>query len=275
MANKILVLGKGFIGDRVKKELGCEISDRKIYSFKDADEEIKKFNPKVIINCIGHIGKNVDECELDKDKALLANAFIPIILAEVALRNHIRLVHISSGCIHRFDYKKDAPIKEDKEGDFFDLFYSRTKIYSEQALKILSNRYPLLIARIRVPLDNRPHPRNILTKLLAYKETIVDLPNSITYIPDFIHALRYLIERNAVGIYNIVNKGALRYPELLEVYKKYAPGFSYRVIDYKQLNLVRTNLILSTEKLEQTGFKVRDIHDVLEECVKEYIRDKG
>jgi len=87
--------------------------------------------------------------------------------------------------------------------------------------------------------------------------------------------LRYLIERNAVGIYNIVNKGALRYPELLEVYKKYAPGFSYRVIDYKQLNLVRTNLILSTEKLEQTGFKVRDIHDVLEECVKEYIRDKG
>lgn len=269
--DKILIFGKGFIGSRIQEELSFPIAERRIFSFKDAEEEIKKFNPEIIINCIGHIGKNVDECEKDKDKTLIANTFVPIILAEVALRNKIKLVHISSGCIYKFDYKKDKPIKEEKIPDFFDLFYSRTKIYSERALEALCNKFNILIVRLRIPLDNRPHPKNLLTKLIDYKN-IIDIPNSVTYIPDFLKVLKYLIEIDAKGIFNVVNRGALRYPELLEVYRKYVPDFEYRIIDYKELNLVRTNLILSTRKLERTGFKVRHIHEVLEECVKDYIR---
>jgi len=271
MEHKILILGCGFIGNRLKEELGSEISDRKIYSFKDAEDEIKKFSPKIIINCIGHVGTNIDDCELDKDKTLISNTFVPLILGEVALRNDIRLIHISSGCIYHFDYSKDKPIDEDKAPDFFDLFYSRSKIYSEQALGLLSKKYPILIVRIRIPLDNRPHPRNILTKIINYKK-VIDIPNSITYIPDFINALKHLIKIEAKGIYNVVNKGVLKYPELLEIYKKYCPSFQYQVIDYKDLNLVRTNLILSTSKLERTGFKVRDIKEVQEECVQEYLK---
>lgn len=269
MNERILILGKGFIGTRLQEELSCEISDKQIYSYSDAEGEIKKFNPKVIINAIGHIGTNVDECEKDLDKTLSANTLIPIMLAEVAIRNNIKLIHISSGCIYHYDYSKDNPIDEDKLPDFFGLFYSRTKIFSDQALLTLSKKYPILIARIRVPLDNRPHPRNILTKLINYKK-VIDIPNSITYIPDFIKALKYLIKINAAGIYNIVNKGGLRYPELMDAYKRYLPDFQYDVIDLGKLNLVRTNLVLSTEKLEKTGFKVRDIHGLLEECVKEY-----
>lgn len=272
MKGKILILGKGFIGKRLQEAFNCSISERKIYSFKDAEKEIKKYNPEIIINCVGHTGKsNVDDCELNKDKTLIANTFVPIILAEVCLRNKIKLVHISSGCIYHFDYSKDKPIKEERIPDYFDLFYSRTKIYSERALEILSNQFDILIARIRIPLDNRPNSKNILNKLINYKR-IIDIPNSITYIPDFIEALKYLIEIDAMGIYNIVNKGRLRYPELLKVYKKYNPGFNFETISLKDLNLVRTNLLLSTEKLEKTGFKVKDIHEVLEECVKKYLK---
>lgn len=269
--DKILIFGKGFVGSRIQEELGCDITDKKIYSIKDAEEEVEKFNPKIIINCIGHIGRNVDDCEVDPDKTLMANTFVPIILGEVALRCKIKLTHISSGCIYHFDYSQDDPINEDKIPDYYDLFYSRTKIYSERTLEYLSKKYPILIARPRIPLDNRPHPKNLLTKLINYKK-IIDIPNSVTYIPDFIKALWHLIEINAKGIFNIVNRGALRYPELLDIYKKYKPDFEYRIIDFKDLNLVRTNLILSTEKLEKTGFKVRDIHEVLEECVKNYIK---
>lgn len=271
MKDKILILGRGFIGNRLQEEFNCEISDKKIYSFKDAQNEIKKFSPNIVINCIGHIGGNVDDCELDKDKTLIANTFVPIILGEAALRNNIKLVHISSGCIFHYDYGHDKPIDEDRIPDFFELFYSRTKIYSDLALKILSNKYPILIIRIRVPLDNRPHPRNILTKLISYKK-IIDIPNSITYIPDFIKALKHLIRIKAKGIYNVVNKGPLMYPELLEVYKKYVPDFKYRVIDYRKLNLVRTNLVLSTRKLERSGFKVRKTKEILEECVQDYLK---
>lgn len=271
MKDKIIILGRGFIGNRLQEELNCELSGRKIYSYEDAEEEIKRFNPGVIINCIGHIGTNVDECEKDLDKTLTANTFVPIILAEAALRNNIKLIHISSGCIYHFDYSQDRPIQEEKMPDFFELYYSRTKIYADQALAVLSKKYPLLITRVRVPLDNRPHPRNLLTKLIEYKK-VIDIPNSVTYIPDFIRALKYLIQIDANGIYNVVNKNALKYPELLDIYKKYVPDFNYQIIDYQKLNLVRTNLILSTEKLEKAGFKMRDIYEVLEECVKDYLK---
>ncbi len=272
MGNKILILGKGFIGQRLQDELQCEFSDKKIYSYKDAEEEIKKFQTEILINCIGFTGKNnVDDCELDKDKSIFANVFVPVILAEAALRNNIRFIHISSGCIYHYDYSKDTPIDETKEPDFLELFYSRTKIYAEQVLKALFPKYPILIIRIRVPIDNRPHPRNLLTKLINYKK-VIDIPNSVTYIPDFINALSHLIKINAKGIYNVVNKNPLIYSEVMEAYKKYVPDFKYEVIDFKKMNQVRTNLILSTKKLENTGFKIRDIHEVLEECVKEYLK---
>jgi len=271
MKNKILILGKGFIGQRLQEAFGCNISDRKIYSFSDAEDEITKYNPRILINCIGHIGDNVDECELDKDKTLFSNTFIPTILVEVSLRKKIKLVHISSGCIYHFDYSRDKPINEEKVPDFLDLFYSRTKIYAERALGTLSDQSDILIIRPRIPLDDRPHPRNLLTKLIKYKK-IIAIPNSVTYIPDFIKALEHLIRIDARGIYNVVNKGGLVYRTLLDVYKRYVPDFKYEVIDYKAFNMVRTNLILSTEKLENTGFKVRDIKEVLEECVQNYIK---
>lgn len=272
MKNKILILGSGFIGKRLQEEFQCEISNRRINSYKDAEQEIKKFQPEILINCIGFPGRNnVDDCELHKDKAITANVFVPVILAETALRNNIRLVHISSGCIYHYDYSKDNPIDETKEPDFIGLFYSRTKIYAEQVLKALLPKCPILIIRIRVPIDNRPHPKNLLTKLISYKK-VINIPNSVTYIPDFINALSHLIKINAKGIYNVVNKNPLIYSELMEAYKKHVPGFKYEVIDFKKLNSVRTNLILSTKKLENTGFKVRKISEVLEECVKEYLK---
>jgi len=271
MKDEALILGQGYFGNTIQRESGLTISEKKIFSFVDAEEEVKKYKPKVLINCIGYIGRNVDDCELNKDKALLANAFVPVILGEVCLRYNIRLVHISTGCIYHYDYAKDSPIDEEKEPDFFELYYSRTKIYAEQALRFLAKKSHILIVRPRVPLDNQPHPRNLLTKLIASKK-VIDLPNSSTYMPDFIQALKHLIKIKAQGIYNVVNKNPLFYPDLMEVYKKYVPGFSYKVINFNKLNLVRTNVVLSTKKLESTGFKVRDINEVLEECVKSYLK---
>ncbi len=269
MKNKILILGKGgFIAERLHKELQCDISGTILHSLSEAETEVKKYNPKVLINCIGYTGAgNVDGCEKEKDLTLFANTCIPIILAEVCLRNNIKLVHISSGCIYHYDYKRDKPLAETRVPDFFELYYSRTKIYSERALEALCGKYNILITRIRIPLDDRSHPKNILNKLIAYKK-VIDIPNSITYIPDFIRALKHLIKVDARGIYNVVNKGGLRYPQLLEVYKKYDPWFEYKVISLRALNMVRTNLLLSTAKLTKSGFQVRHIRDVLEECVK-------
>ncbi len=271
MNKRILILGKGFIGTRLREELDSEFFESPISTLTDAEQIISRFNPKILINCIGYTGRNVDECEVEKDRALLANTFVPIILGEACLRRNIKLVHISSGCIYSYDYSKDKPIEEDRPADFLGLYYSRTKIYAEKALEVILRKFPVLIVRIRIPLDNRRHPKNLLAKLINYKK-VIDIPNSVTYIPDFIKALKHLLKINATGIYNVVNKGVLRYPELMDVYKKYVPNFEYEKINFKKLNLVRTNLILSTKKLEKSGFKVRDIHAVLDECVRGYLK---
>jgi len=272
MNKKILILGKGFIGQRLQKELDCLIDGSMINYFSDAEKLIKKYNPKIIINCIGITGRrNVDGCELEKDATLLANSFVPVMLAEAALRNNIKLIHISSGCIFNFDYKRDEPVKEDSQDYYYDLFYSRSKIYAERAIEVLSKNYNILIVRIRIPLINAKHPKNILNKLIKYKK-IIDVSNSVTYIPDFIKAIKHLIKIDARGVYNVVNKGGLRYPKLMQVYQKYVPSFKYKLIALRKLGLSRTNLIMSTRKLEKSGFKVRNINVVLEECVKEYLK---
>jgi len=272
MNKKILILGKGFIGQELQKELDCRSDGSLINCFSGAEKLIKKYNPKIIINCAGITGKsNVDDCELEKDATLLANSFVPVILAEICLRGKIKLVHISSGCIFNYDYKRGKPLRENSRDYFFGLFYSRSKIYAERAIEGLARDYNILIARIRIPLLNAKHPKNVLDKLIHY-EKVIDIANSVTYIPDFIKAIKHLIKIDARGVYNVVNRGGLRYPELLKVYQKYVPEFKFQAVALKKLGLSRTNLILSTNKLEKTGFKVRSINSILEECVKEYLK---
>jgi len=272
MANKCLILGKGYIGSELHCYLGCAITANKINSFQDIYAVLDEHKPDTLINCVGHTGlNNVDDCELVPDKTLQANTFLPILLAEATYRRKIKFIHISSGCIYHYDYEKGKPIAESQIPDFYDLFYSRSKIYTENVLTNLAKYHNILIARIRVPLDNKPHPKNVLTKLIQYKK-VINVPNSVTYIPDFIKALKHLLQMDARGVYNVVNKKPLYYNRLMNVYQKYVPDFKYEIIDFKKLKLVRTNLILSTQKLTNSGFNIRSTDEILDECVKNYIK---
>ncbi len=271
MNKKILVLGNGFLGRRLAGAMDAEVSRRRINTAADAADEIVARAPDIVINCIGYTGeKNVDDCERNPDRTFFANSFVPVMLAEAAGGRGVKLVHMSSGCIYRYDYGS-PPISENAPPDFFGLAYSRSKIYAEQALRRTADEFDILILRVRILLDDRPHPRNLLTKLIGYGR-VIDVPNSVTYFPDFIKALRHLLDIDARGIFNVVNKGGLAYPRLMEEYSKHVPGFRYEVIGYEALNLLRTNLLLSTEKLERSGLEVRHINEVLAECVKNYLR---
>ncbi len=267
--NDILVFGKGWIGNKLTATLGCASTDKHIATYEDVQGEIDKFKPKCIINCIGHYIDNVDNCEKDKTKTLVAHTVVPLLLAEAAIRNGIKLVHISSGCLYNYDYKSNIPITEDQPPDFFDLYFSRAKIYTEAALLTLHKSANILQLRIRMPLDYIPHQKNLLTKLLNFNK-VIDIPNSVTYLPDFLLATKHLLSKDAEGIYNIVNYGGLKFKELLEEYRKFDMTHNYAIASLEEIKVVRTNLILSTDKLEETGFMIRDIHEVLPECVEKY-----
>ena len=273
--NDVVICGKGFIGEKLESGLNGRAVTTFIRSFADAEKVVKKYRPRVLINAIGYTGKrNVDDCEKDKEGTLTANVFVPIWLAEAAIRHGVKFVHISSGCIYHYDYGKDRPIAEAREPDYLDLFYSRTKIYAERALEILSRQHNVLIVRIRIPLDDRPHPKNILSKLLRYG-SVIDVPNSVTYVPDFIKALRHLLRRNARGVFNVVNKGTMSYIDLMEAYRRLRPGVTYTVIPFRSLGLKRTNLVMSVRKLEKAGFRMRPIREAIRECVREFVDNGG
>src|SRR5579863_5897725 len=92
MRTKILILGNGYIAARLQKQWGCPVHDKKILSYQDAVRAFEKYKPGVLVNCIGHTGaRNVDDCELDKDKCLLANTMVPVWLGELAFRNPFKL----------------------------------------------------------------------------------------------------------------------------------------------------------------------------------------
>ncbi|MFZ2357334.1 MAG: sugar nucleotide-binding protein [Candidatus Omnitrophota bacterium] len=270
MENDILIFGNGLVAERLQEAFRCELIKEK-NSLDFIAKQVKKRHPKIIINCTDYEGINADSCELNKDGTLSKNVFFPITLAEFCIRNKIKLIHVGNGCLYHFDYKKNRPLKESAKPDFFGLFYNRSMIYSDQVLSLLAEKFDILIVRIRLPIDTQPHPKNLLTKLISFKKAIRQ-PNSVTYIPDFISALKHLIKIKARGIYQVVNTGALYYPKLLNAYKKYNKKFIYKIIDFKDLHMVRTNLILSNAKLIQSGFKMRHIDEVLEECVKKYIK---
>jgi len=266
---RILIFGTGYIGNKLQKYLNCDISDKRIFQTQDVIDEIEKYKPDVIINCIGYTGEsNIDDCDKDVrriNKTIVLNTFIPILFLEASYRTGVKLVHISSGCIYNYDYAKDIPIRESKKPNYFKLYYSRSKIYAERVLE-----KDALILRIRIPLDNEPSPKNILDKLIRYKK-VIDVPNSVTYIPDFVKAVKYLIEEEYSGVFNVLNKGGLKYQTLLEEYRKYIPTFKYELIGLESLKLNRTNMIMDTTKLESTGFQVREIEEVIPECIKEYL----
>jgi len=271
MKKKILILGSGYIGTKLaaKLNLDCYITSKRINNYYDAEKIFEEVKPDIVINAIGVTGDpNVDALEEIKDKTLFSNTYIPILLAELCFRTNTKLIHISSGCIF---HTKSMPIDERRAPDFLDLFYSRTKIYSESALSVLINlKRNILVTRIRIPLDDTPHPKNILTKLIKYKKVIA-VANSVTYIPDFIEGLRVLIIKDARGICNLVNEGACLYPELLDVYKKHVPDFKYEIMPCNELKLTRTNVLLSTKNIASVEHKMRNIKDVYDECVKQYV----
>lgn len=273
--NEILVWGQGWLGKRISDFLSCASEGGTVPGstglwYEAIQDVIDRVKPKAIINCSDMLVTSVDDCETYKSNTLNTYTLIPILFAEVALRNNIKFVNISTGCLYQYDYAKNDPITEDKSPDFYDLFFSRAAMYAEAALSSLGESTDILQLRIRMPLDYIPHKKNLMNKLLSF-EKVTDVPNSITYVPDFLEALKHLLKEDAKGIFNVTNYGGLRFKELLEEYRKYFVNYNYAITTLSELKLTRTNLILSTDKLEETGFQVRDIHEVIPECISKYV----
>lgn len=224
--------------------------------------------PDVVINAAGKTGRpNVDWCEDHKLETIRANVQGPLVLLDASLARGIHLVHLGSGCIYEGD-NGGKGFTEDDPPNFFGSFYSRTKAWSETMLR----EFPVLILRLRMPFDASREERSLLTKLSKYSK-VLDVENSLTYLPDLLAAAEALINKRATGIYNIVNPGAISPYRIMELYREIVnPKHTFERLNLEDLGDVvragRSNCILTTKKLEEEGIALPPVEQRVREALE-------
>lgn len=277
---KILIVGNGYIGTRCAEVWGDEavVFGKKIYSVQDVLDALEEVRPDVVLNAAGVRGKpNVDWCETHQYETMEGNVKLPINIAQACKEKEIYLLHIGSGCVF---YGESPDPGGWKENDFANpvAYYSKCKYAADLILGTLPN---VGIARIRVPLDDKPYPGNIIDKLANYPK-IIDVENSITVIPDMIDVFYKLLEKRAEGIFHVTNPGVLKYRKLLELYREFVDeSQSNEWISEEELVSdglavkVRSTNKLQSQNLEKIGIKMQPIEQAVLDAIKKYAAAKN
>lgn len=229
---------------------------------------LEREQPDVVINAAGKTGRpNIDWCEDHKEETVRGNVTGPLVLLHACLSRGVRLVHIGSGCIYEGD-NGGRGFAETDRANYFDSFYSRTKVWADEIL----SEFPVLILRLRMPFDGTDEPRSLLNKIRRYPR-VLDVNNSITYLPDFLAVAEHLIDRGATGIYNVVNPGVTSPYRIMQEYARIVdPSHRCERLTMEQLREVaktgRSNCVLSTDKLLAEGIALRPVDIVVEEALR-------
>src|SRR3989338_1628783 len=275
MSDIVIFGGAGFIGAKLKTvypDAAFPLAD--IADQATVSKIFDAVKPSIVINAAGKTGRpNVDGCETHKIETLRSSVTGPLVLLEECQKRDIYFVHIGSGCIYDGN-GNGAGFTEDDQPNFTGSFYSLTKAMSDKLLA----PFPVLQIRLRMPFDDRDGPRNLITKLSKF-ERVLDVPNSITYIPDFLSALETLVKKRARGIYNVVNTGAISPYEIMERYKKIVdPSHSFSKLTLKELpevvSAARSNCILSNAKLKREGIRMLSVEEAIERALRAMKLDK-
>jgi len=278
MGNKILIIGNGWLGTRCHEEWPDAIlSDRITKTEDDVLRLLDEYQPTVVLNAAGVVGKpNVDWCETHQLETIEGNTILPIIIARACQKRGIYLLHIGTGCIFYGVSPHGGPWKEDDYANPVAV-YTRSKYAADLVLETLPN---VGIARIRMPLDYRSAPGNLIDKL-ARLQKVVDVENSITVIPDMIKVFRELLEKKASGIFHCTNPGSITHKEIIALYEKYVdPNHKNEWITEGELvacglaTKKRSNNIMQSLNLPKFGISMRSVKEAVEETMKIYAENK-
>lgn len=273
--NKILLLGStGFIGTHFKPVLekkGYVVHAPRIEvrNHTEVEKTVYELRPDIIINATGVTGyPNVDWCETHPGETFSVNVGGSINIATVAAQFGIYMVQIGSGCIYD-GYKKNGYTEED-EPNYMGSLYSRSRYHSEQILKEFSN---VLQLRIRIPILSKPHPKNLIDKLIKYPK-MINKKNSCTVIEDFIPASIQLMKKKETGIFNMTNSGAMDHEGIMSLYQKIVdPSFKLNFMNKKEEEKLckrRSNCILNTDKREAAGAHMPPLEESLKRVMESY-----
>ena len=276
-----LVYGRtGWIGGKLGKlltEQGHKWSygRARLEDRKAVIDDIKRSKCTHIMCAAGVTGRpNVDWCEDHKTETIRANVIGILNLCDVALLHDVHVTNFATGCIYKYDDEHKiggVPFTEEDDPNFGGSFYSETKSYMEMMLRHYPN---VMQCRVRMPIDgDLQNPRNFITKIANYAK-VVDIPNSMTVLEEFVPMAIEGALRKLTGAYNWTNPGAISHNEVLELYRDYChPEFTWEnFTEEEQAEVIkapRSNNTMCDVKIKAAFPQVLGIKDSIIKYVME------
>jgi len=263
----------GFIGGRLAAALPCATTEARIDDPEAVGKILDGHRPSVVINAAGVTGRpNVDWCEEHPAETFRANTIGPMVLAEQCSRRGIHLIHIASGCIFFGNGPHGRPWLEYDPANPCTV-YTRSKYAADCAL----GTYPdVAIVRIRMPIDDRPHARNLVTKLAAFR-AVMRSRNSVTFLSSLCQAIGALAHERAAGIFHAVNPGTLTHEHILGRYSALVgePALEEwtdeaTLMGSGALSSPRSSVALGSVRLQDIGVYMAPAADLLDETLSRY-----
>jgi len=287
----ILLLGAtGYVGSTFQRLLaargeacrGLDITELDCTNLDALTAFLQRERPSFLINAAGYAGRpNVDACELHKTESLLGNAVLPGVIAQACQRVGVPWGHVSSGCIYTGARPDGSGFREIDLPNFSFRqnncsFYSGTKALGEEVLADAAQCY---LWRLRIPFNEVDGPRNYLTKLMKY-DRLLEARNSISQLEEFVRACWECWERRVpFGAYNMTNPGSVTTREVVAMIQKSGvckKDFQFFTDEAEFMRVAaktpRSNCVLDSAKLEQTGIRMTEVHEAIETALRRWTR---
>jgi len=272
--SKILIFGNGWIGNKfIERYPEARMSSIIIEKPGDMAKVLEREVPEAVINCAGLTGSpNVDWCETHQYETMMANTWLPILMANECHKNDVHFTHLSSGCIF---YGESPDPKGWLESDFPNpaAYYSKTKAAADLVLADLPN---VAIARLRIPMDPMPSSKNSITKITSYPK-VIDVKNSVTVVEDLLSVMKQLADKKAEGAFHVVNPEPLAYRDLMKWYEEIVdPDHSNEWISEEEMVSTgltakkRSTNILQNTRLAEYGIEMRPTEEAMKDVLRQY-----
>ena len=176
-------------------------------------DQIRHIEPDYIVNCIGVL---ISEAKQDPKSAMFLNAHLPHRLVKLANSFNAKLIHMSTDCV--FSGNKESPYLETDEKDGNDT-YAKTKALGE----VISENHLTIRTSVVGPeiingsgelfhwFMNQSGVMEGFTKAVWSGVTTIELAK----------AIKWFIENNTTGLYQLTNGISINKYDLLHLFKKY------------------------------------------------------
>ena len=272
MNNKVLILGSsGLIGHQVfnylqdnsdfslsnisyTRKLNHEtilLDARKDQYFFD---QIRHIQPNYIVNCIGVL---ISEAKQDPESAMFLNAHLPHRLENLANTINAKLIHMSTDCV--FSGNKQSPYLETDEKDGIDA-YAQTKSLGE----IVSKNH--LTIRTSVIGPEIINGSGELFHWFMNQSGIIEgftkaIWSGVTTI-ELAKAIKWFINNNTIGLYQLTNGISINKYDLLLLFKKYTN---------KNIEISKIDGIVTNKSFVDTRQEINYLLPTYDEMIKDMV----